>query len=66
MNSLLPRTWPEVNCVANHFGSIIRGVVAATHTPWVMVGVRQCGMSVFGPSIVSKVVQMSMTWKKMV
>ena len=51
--ALMPRTWPEVDFIANPVGSITRGVVATTHTTLVVVGVRQGGLSVFCPSIVS-------------
>ena len=50
----MPRTRPEVDFITNPLGSITRGVVDVTHTHWVIVGVRQGGLSVFCPSIVSK------------
>ena len=52
LDTLMPITLPQVNFIANPFGSITRGVIATIYTLWVMVGVRQGGLLVFRPPIV--------------
>ena len=49
LDTLMPITLPQVDFIANPFGSITRGVIATIYTLWVMVmvGVRQGGLLVF-------------------
>ena len=44
----MPITLPQVDFIANPFGSTTRGVMATIYTLCVMVGVRQCGLLVDG------------------
>ena len=56
LDAVMPITLPQVDFITNPFGSITRGVIASIYTLWVMVGVRQGGLLVFCPSIVSELV----------